>query len=89
MSSVNKNRIRTRKSVVESSRKLKILSIIAAAPVDKGKLHLAGLVIPRVYTPILSTSSRAIIQAARSPTPHFSSLGRFTNSIFEKFQGIM
>ena len=85
----SQNRIRTRKSVVESSRKLKILSIIAASPAEKEKLHIAGLVIPRVFTPILSTISRALIPGAKLPSAYFSSLGRFTNSVFEKFQGIM
>jgi hypothetical protein len=76
---------RTRKSIVESTRKLKILSIVAA-PKSKSKIPIASPSIPRVFSPVVESSSHAA-GPLKKITSGFSSVGRFTNSIFEKFSG--
>lgn len=77
--------IRTRKSIVESVRKLKIPEITSKM---SQRSTFASPKIPRILTPIFSLADNSILSKIKPESiPAFSPVGRFSNSIYEKFKG--
>lgn len=82
----SESNIRTRKSIVESVRKLKVPEI--GINISR-KVANVSPIVPRILTPLYSISENSITSSSKpSCTPTFSPVGRFSNSIYEKFKSI-